>query len=59
MAPLGSQDGLQRLQQWVTDNPAWAVACVAAAYPAALLLRPLLLASIPYVLLVVVLAAVR
>lgn len=59
MAPSGSQAQWQQAQNWVHDHPALAVACIAAAYPVAHLLRPWLLSVLPYALLVVVLAGVR
>ncbi len=58
MAP-GAQALLQQLIAWVRQHPAWAAGALAALYPAALVVRPLLLPALPYVLVVLTLATVR
>lgn len=58
MAPSGAQIEVQKLIRWVQAHPAWAAGGLAALYPAALLLRPLIITALPYVVAVVVLATV-
>ncbi len=59
MAPSGGQAQLQDVVAWVQRHPAWAAGIAAAVYPAALVLRPLLIEALPYIVVVVVLAGVR
>lgn len=59
MAPSGdAQRGLQQLTAWVQQHPSATAALLAALYPAALILRQLILPALPYVLAVLVLATV-
>jgi hypothetical protein len=58
MAPARAQSDVQKLIGWVQAHPAWAAGGLAALYPAALLLRPLVITALPYVILVLVLATV-
>lgn len=59
MPPAGGQAQVQDVIVWVQRHPAWAAAIAAAVYPAALVLRPLLIQALPYLLLIFGLAVVR
>lgn len=58
MAASGAQTDVQKLIGWVQAHPAWAAGGLAALYPAALVLRPLLITALPYVIVILVLATV-
>ena len=58
MAPSGAQTDVQKLIGWVQAHPAWAAGGLAALYPAALVLRPLLITALPYVIVILGLATV-
>lgn len=59
MAPAGGQPQLQDVIAWVQRHPALAAGITAALYPAALVLRPLVIQALPYIVFIIGLAGVR